>query len=62
VRQRESAHRKTQTPIVAKQVETEQGILHRCTHFMEFAVLPKIQKGYNKKGMVHPADEKTPCF
>ena len=55
MRQPESAHRKTQTPIVAKQVEIERGKPFATLNFAEFASLPNSKKlSAAKKGTPLP--------
>ena len=49
VRQPESAHRKTQTPIVAKQIEKDMGIFSHIL-FTEFAFLPNSKNSIRRKG------------
>ena len=57
MRQPESAHRKTQTPIVAKQIENDMGIL---IHILseEFAILPNPKDSMQKKGYDMPQKTK----
>ena len=63
MRQPESAHRKTQTPTVAKQVETERGHKNTCTaHLHGICVFTKFKKGVQRdeKRYSFPIDREIP--
>ena len=60
MRQPELPHRKTQTPIVAKQIEKDMGMLFTYT-VREICVFTKFKKQYTaKKGIVCPKDKISP--
>ena len=59
VRQPKSPHRKTQTPIVAKQIEGI-GILHTISLGVRIFAEIHIAYGAQKKGIISPINKNTP--